>query len=46
MTMLTRFFAMTTALLLGTSVASAATDAETIDLFKHAGESAVFFKNC
>jgi lipid-binding SYLF domain-containing protein len=46
MTILTRLFAMITTLLLGTGVASAASDAETIALFKHAGESAVFFSNC
>jgi lipid-binding SYLF domain-containing protein len=46
MTILTRLFATTAALLLGTGTASAASDAETIALFKHAGESAVFFNNC
>jgi lipid-binding SYLF domain-containing protein len=33
-------------LLLGTSVAYASEYDETIELFKHAGESAVFFNNC
>jgi lipid-binding SYLF domain-containing protein len=33
-------------LLLGTSVAYASEYDETIELFKHAGESAVFFSNC
>jgi lipid-binding SYLF domain-containing protein len=46
MTNLTRFLAMSAALLLGPAVASAATDADTIHVFKHAGESAVFFSNC
>ena len=34
------------ALLLGTGAAHAGTDSDTIALFKHAGESAVFFDNC
>jgi lipid-binding SYLF domain-containing protein len=46
MTHLTRLFAVATSLVLGTGLAFGATDAETIELFKHAGESAVFFKNC
>jgi lipid-binding SYLF domain-containing protein len=36
----------TWSLLLGTTVAYADKYDETIDLFKHAGESAVFFSNC
>ena len=36
----------TFSLLLGTSVAYASEYDETIELFKHAGESAVFFSNC
>jgi lipid-binding SYLF domain-containing protein len=36
----------TFSLLLGTSVAYAGEYDETIELFKHAGESAVFFSNC
>jgi lipid-binding SYLF domain-containing protein len=36
----------TFSLLLGTSVAYASEYDETIELFKHAGESAVFFANC
>jgi lipid-binding SYLF domain-containing protein len=34
------------ALLLGTGAAHAGTDSDTIALFKHAGESAVFFNDC
>ena len=46
MPILTRFLGATLALLLGSSAAHANEYAETIDLFKHAGESAVFFTNC
>ena len=46
MTILPRFFGATLALLLGFGVAYANEYDETIDLFKHAGESAVFFTDC
>jgi lipid-binding SYLF domain-containing protein len=46
MTNLTRALALVTAVFLGSGMAHGATDAETIELFKNAGESAVFFKNC
>jgi lipid-binding SYLF domain-containing protein len=47
MTMMTsRFLGVTLALALGTGVAYASNDDETIELFKHAGDSAVFFKDC
>src|SRR6202789_3047787 len=46
MTILTRFFGVTLALLLGSGVAYAGEYDETIELFKHAGESAVFFTDC
>jgi lipid-binding SYLF domain-containing protein len=42
----TSLLALTAALLLGTGVAHAGKYADTIDLFKHAGESAVFFDQC
>src|SRR5260370_34170682 len=42
---LPRFFGMTLDLMLGSGVAYA-NDDETIELFKHAGESAVFFTDC
>jgi lipid-binding SYLF domain-containing protein len=32
--------------MLGSGVAHASTDSATVELFRHAGESAVFFKNC
>jgi lipid-binding SYLF domain-containing protein len=38
--------ALTSVLWLGTGVAHAGKYEDTIDLFKHAGESAVFFKQC
>jgi lipid-binding SYLF domain-containing protein len=38
--------ALTSALWLGTGVAHAGKYEDTIELFKHAGESAVFFKQC
>jgi lipid-binding SYLF domain-containing protein len=44
--MTTRFLGMTLALALGTGVAYASEYDETIDLFKHAGDSAIFFKDC
>ena len=44
--MTTRFLGVTLALALGTGVAYASKDDETIELFKHAGDSAVFFKDC
>jgi lipid-binding SYLF domain-containing protein len=44
MTILPRF--VTVALLLGSGVACADAYDDTIELFKHAGESAVFFNNC
>jgi lipid-binding SYLF domain-containing protein len=46
MTMLPRIFSVTLALVLGSSVAHADEYDDTIQLFKHAGESAVFFQNC
>ena len=46
MTILPRFFGMTLALLVGSGVAYANEYDETIELFKHAGESAVFFTDC
>jgi lipid-binding SYLF domain-containing protein len=46
MTMLPRFFGVILALSLGSGVASANEYDETIELFKHAGESAVFFGQC
>jgi lipid-binding SYLF domain-containing protein len=42
----TRLLASTLSLLLGTSVAHGGEYDETIELFKHAGESAVFFNDC
>src|ERR1700736_3117531 len=44
MTILSRFLTLT--LLLGSGVACADAYSDTIELFKHAGESAVFFNNC
>jgi lipid-binding SYLF domain-containing protein len=44
--MTTRFLGVTLALALGTGVAYASKYDETIELFKHAGDSAVFFKDC
>src|ERR1700683_4509116 len=46
MNILPRFFGVTLALLLGSGVAYANEYDDTIELFKHAGESAVFFANC
>ncbi|MGO9935471.1 MAG: YSC84-related protein [Steroidobacteraceae bacterium] len=46
MTILPRFFGMTLALLLGSGAAYADEYDQTIELFKHAGESAVFFNDC
>jgi lipid-binding SYLF domain-containing protein len=46
MTILPRFFALTLALLMGSGAAYANEYDETIELFKHAGESANFFPNC
>jgi lipid-binding SYLF domain-containing protein len=46
MTTLPRFFGMTLALLIGSGIARADAFDDTIELFKHAGESAVFFSNC
>ena len=46
MTILTRFFGVISALLLGSGVAYADDYDDTIELFKHAGESAVFFTDC
>ena len=46
MTNLPRFFGVTLALLLGSGVAYANEYDDTIALFKHAGESAVFFTDC
>ncbi len=46
MTLLPRFLMVTMALLLGPGVVYANEYDETIDLFKHAGESAVFFSDC
>lgn len=45
-TMTTRFLGMTLALSLGTGVAYASKYDETIELFKHAGDSALFFNDC
>ena len=42
----TRLLALTSALWLGIGVAHADKYEDTIELFKHAGESAVFFKDC
>ncbi len=44
--MTTRFLGVTLALILGAAVAYASTYDEPIELFKHAGASAVFFDNC
>jgi lipid-binding SYLF domain-containing protein len=41
-----RIFSVTLALALSSSVAFASESDATIELFKHAGESAVFFKDC
>jgi lipid-binding SYLF domain-containing protein len=46
MKIMTLLLASTFSLILGTSVAYASEYDETIELFKHAGESAVFFKQC
>jgi lipid-binding SYLF domain-containing protein len=46
MTILPRFFGVTLAVLLGSGVAYANEYDETIELFKHAGESAAFFTDC
>src|SRR5580704_7857343 len=46
MTTLPRFFSVTLGLLLGSVAAYANESRETIELFKHAGESAVFFTDC
>src|SRR5271155_2268988 len=46
MTLLPRFFNVALALLLVSGVAYANEPHETIELFKHAGESAVFFTDC
>ncbi len=46
MTILPRFFGVMLALLSGSGVAYAGEYEKTIDLFKHAGESAVFFTDC
>ena len=46
MTILPRLLGVTLVLLLGFSVAHANEYDETIELFKHAGESAVFFTDC
>jgi lipid-binding SYLF domain-containing protein len=46
MTMLPRIFSVTLALLLASGVVHADEYDDTIELFKHAGESAVFFQNC
>src|SRR5450755_2545835 len=40
------FLGVTSSLLLGLGVAHASKYSDTIELFKHAGESAVFFSNC
>jgi lipid-binding SYLF domain-containing protein len=45
-TMTPRFLGLTLALSLGTGVAYASKYDETIELFKHAGDSALFFSNC
>ena len=44
--MTTRLLGVTLALALGTGVAYANKYDETIELFKHAGDSAVFFNDC
>jgi lipid-binding SYLF domain-containing protein len=44
--MTTRFLGVTLALSLGTGVAYAGKYDETIELFKHAGDSALFFNDC
>src|ERR1700685_518181 len=46
MTLVPRFFSVALALLLGSGLAYANEYNETIELFKHAGESAVFFTDC
>ena len=46
MTISPRFLSVTLALLLGSGVVHANEYDETIELFKHAGESAVFFTDC
>ena len=46
MKIMTRFLGVTSALCVGIGVAHAAEYSDTIELFKHAGESAVFFNNC
>ena len=46
MNILPRFFGVTLVLLLGSGVTYADEYDRTIELFKHAGESAVFFKDC
>ena len=46
MKIMTLLLASTFSLILGTSVAYASEYDETIELFKHAGESAVFFNQC
>jgi lipid-binding SYLF domain-containing protein len=46
MTILPRFFAVTLALCFGAGAAYADEYDQTIELFKHAGESAVFFTEC
>src|ERR1700723_1727033 len=46
MTIPHRLFGVTLTLLLGSGVAHADQYDDTIALFKHAGESAVFFNNC
>src|ERR1700731_1371959 len=46
MNILPRFFGVTLTLLLGSGVAYANEYDDTIELFKHAGESAVFFTDC
>jgi lipid-binding SYLF domain-containing protein len=46
MTIMTQLLGATFSLLLGTSVAYASKYDETVELFKHAGESAVFFNHC
>ena len=46
MTIRLRFFVVTLTLLLGSGLAQADKYDDTIALFKHAGESAVFFNNC
>jgi lipid-binding SYLF domain-containing protein len=46
MKMMIRFLGVTSALSLGIGVAQAGNYSDTIELFKHAGESAIFFDNC